>query len=476
MHEPKVFISYSWSSKQHQEMVKYWADRLIADGVDVIIDIYDLNEGDNKYSFMESMVTDKDVTHVLIVCDTRYTDKANARAAGVGTESMIISSEVYKKVKQSKFIPILCEFNEDDGEPIAPVFMDSRIGINFSSPEHVNENWEQLVRLLYGKPLHVKPKKGSVPSFIIDDKPLPNNESVAKFESLKQAILQDKKNLNLSRQDFLKCCLGYADELRVRERPDVSNFGNRVLDDCGKLKQVRNQLTDWVLLEGQTATQDIMSEQIIEVLEQLNELKSRPNEITNWNDSWFEAHSVFVYETFLYIIASLLKTNNFNVLQEIFSSSYLKPQSQRNGLADFDSFGVFYGYSRTLQDVLRPGDNLFSPAAELIKMQADRDDMTFSEIIQAELLVFMMSILHNCHWYPATLHYAEFNHVFPFFLRATQHKHFDKLAQITGIETSKELKEKVSAGIESSNINNSRGFYHGDFVTMMNLEKLDTIK
>ena len=43
--EPKVFISYSWSDQQHQELVKHWADRLIADGIDVVLDIYDLKEG-----------------------------------------------------------------------------------------------------------------------------------------------------------------------------------------------------------------------------------------------------------------------------------------------------------------------------------------------------------------------------------------------------------------------------------------------
>jgi hypothetical protein len=103
MNEPKVFISYSWSSSHHQEMVKYWADRLIADGIDVIIDIYDLNEGDNKYTFMESMVTDSSVTHVLVICDAKYAEKADSRTAGVGTESQIISSEVYKKGRVNSY-------------------------------------------------------------------------------------------------------------------------------------------------------------------------------------------------------------------------------------------------------------------------------------------------------------------------------------------------------------------------------------
>jgi len=39
--EPKVFISYSWSNQNHQELVKHLAEKLIADGVDVIMDKLD---------------------------------------------------------------------------------------------------------------------------------------------------------------------------------------------------------------------------------------------------------------------------------------------------------------------------------------------------------------------------------------------------------------------------------------------------
>ena len=90
---PKVFVSYSWSSPLHQQLVQSWAERLIADGIEVVLDIYDLKEGHDKYAFMERMVTDETVTHVMIVCDKIYTEKADARKAGVGTESQIISKE-----------------------------------------------------------------------------------------------------------------------------------------------------------------------------------------------------------------------------------------------------------------------------------------------------------------------------------------------------------------------------------------------
>ena len=92
---PKVFISYSWSNQAHQDRVREWAERLLADGVDVVLDLFDLKEGNDKYVFMEQMVTDPQVTHVLVISDRVYSEKADARKAGVGTESQIISKEVY---------------------------------------------------------------------------------------------------------------------------------------------------------------------------------------------------------------------------------------------------------------------------------------------------------------------------------------------------------------------------------------------
>jgi TIR domain len=94
--QPKVFISYSWTSEQHQNSVREIAERLLSDGVGIVMDVFDLREGDDKYAFMERMVTDPAVTHVLVFCDKAYAEKANTRKpGGVATESQILSKEVY---------------------------------------------------------------------------------------------------------------------------------------------------------------------------------------------------------------------------------------------------------------------------------------------------------------------------------------------------------------------------------------------
>lgn len=315
--------------------------------------------------------------------------------------------------------------------------------------------------MLYGKPLHEKPKIGKAPTYISEETASPASPARGQYETFKQALLKDKKGLNAFRRDFLDSCFAYADSLRVRERPNVENFGERVLEDAKKLSHIRDHIVDWVLLESESAPSESFSESLIEVLEQLGELKARPQEVTSWSDSWFEAHKLFVYETFLYIVAALLRTRSYEDINNVFTSHYLKPETERYGDGKFMQFDDFYAYSDALNSVLAPeGRRLHSPAAELIKRQANREDITFSEIIQADLLILLFSfITPGTRWYPQTMYYSSFSKEFPFFLRASQHKNFRKLATITGIDDADKLREEVKKGHERLETNQWNNFH-----------------
>jgi hypothetical protein len=104
-HPPKVLTSYCWTNEDHKSWVLNLATRLKTDGVEVMLDRWHLKPGHNKYVFMERSVTDATISKVLVVCDRAYAEKADERKGGVGTETEIISAEVYKKVSQEKFIP-----------------------------------------------------------------------------------------------------------------------------------------------------------------------------------------------------------------------------------------------------------------------------------------------------------------------------------------------------------------------------------
>ncbi|MBV5323283.1 hypothetical protein JZU51_00675, partial [bacterium] len=225
------------------------------------------------------------------------------------------------------------------------------------------------------------------PTYVTTDVTVPASPAVARFAALKQAVIQEKRTLKLYRQDFLDACYEYADALRIRERPDVTNMGERVLEDCGMLKLVRDHIVDWVLLESEVNPSEEFGEALIATLERLLELKSRPPEVNSWNDVWFEAHSVFAYETFLYTVASLMKTEALSIIHLILTSHYLLPETKASGGNRFCNFGRFYGHSETLQILAPDGQKLHAPAAELIKRQADRTDLPFAVVIQSELLI-----------------------------------------------------------------------------------------
>jgi hypothetical protein len=444
-----------------------------------MIDVYDLQEGHDKFHFMEGMVTDPEVTHVLVVSDKAYAQKADQKKAGVGTESQIISSEIYGKVKQSKFIPIVAGFDEK-GEPYLPVFLKSLIWIDFASPEAVNHNWEKLVRLLHGKPAFVKPQVGNIPTYLSTDTLFPASPAAGKLAALKQAFISSSRTLNLYRQEFLSAVIEFAESMRIREDPGLSaeELAAKVLEDCARLKDARNLIVDWILIEGGRQAADDFLEELLRLLEKFLDIKSRPAQSNRWSEAWSQAESIFVYETFLYIVAALLKCDSFQVLHEVLTSHYMKSETERYGSNVFTDTREFNAFANGLQIVLaESGRRYLSPAAELLKRQADRNDLPFAAIMEADLLVFLMALIsEDGKWIPQTLFYRS-DRGFPFFLRAIQHRNFLKLAVITGEPEANKLREAALAGYERLGVNHWADFaiHIGSPLSFMNLDKLDTL-
>ena len=80
---PKLFVSYSWTSPDSQRHGFFnwplWRTR--DSGVDVILDKWDLKEGNDAYAFMERMVTDATIRKVVLVCDRVYARRPTAEVA-----------------------------------------------------------------------------------------------------------------------------------------------------------------------------------------------------------------------------------------------------------------------------------------------------------------------------------------------------------------------------------------------------------
>ncbi len=478
MKNPKVFISYSWSSKSHCDCIRSYAERLINDGVDVILDQWVLSEGQDKYAFMEKMVTDNDVTHVLIFSDQQYANKADSRESGVGTESQIISKEIYDKVSQNKFIPIICEKNEN-GEPYLPVFLRSRIWIDFSSPEVANDNWEKLLRLLYNKPMHEKPLLGKPPSFLSSTETRPSLPTIGKFNTLRDALLNSKPTINFCRKDFIDSVIEFIDSSRIRKAPEVEHRDEKVIEDLHKLLPIRDQVIDWFLIESSFAQLPKFDSMLIDFLERLLSLKYRPEEVTRWETWWYDAQNIFIYEIFLYFIAVLIKEDRFESLKNIFTTRFLLHDSEVRSGNEFVDYSNFYGYSEALNGYRKKRLNLnrISVVADIVKDRATRNDIKFDDLMQAELLLVLVSLLSvNYLWYPNIIIYADYRR-FPFFIRSAQHKYFRKIAIVTGAETGDILRARFTEGCERHAVKSWQVLFyaHISLPNLMNMKELDTI-
>ena len=138
---------------------------------------------------MEKMVTDEDIKKVILVIDQQYTEKADKRQGGVGTETQIISSEVYESVDQNKFVAVVAG-KDLAGKTLLPVFYKSRIYIDLSDDELYSKNFEQLLRWVYDKPINVKPEIGKTPDFLTEE----NAVSIGTSASYSRAIDSLKNN------------------------------------------------------------------------------------------------------------------------------------------------------------------------------------------------------------------------------------------------------------------------------------------
>lgn len=154
---PRVFISYSWSSEVYKATVLCLAEALVNKGIDVILDRWDLQPGHDRFAFMEQGISKAD--KVLILCDKKYADKANARDGGVGTETAIITPDVYGKSNQEKFIPVIMEDFK-----FIPVYLKSRLGIDFRKG-HRDHGFNEILRAIYNQPVNVKPPLGKRPEW-----------------------------------------------------------------------------------------------------------------------------------------------------------------------------------------------------------------------------------------------------------------------------------------------------------------------
>ena len=318
MEAPKLFISYSWSDPEHEQWVINLATELRESGVDVILDKWDLKEGHESVSFMEKMVTDPEIKKVAIICDETYAAKADGRVGGVGTETQIISREVYENQAQEKFVAIV-RGRDDSGKAYLPTYYKSRIYIDLSEPDGYADNFERLLRWIFDKPLYVKPEIGKIPSFISEDNHITLG-TTANFKRCVDAIKTHKPHAVGALDEY---CSIFAENLeRIRITNPTGEFDDAVIKSIEDFLPFRNEVIQIFIAIAQYNDGQEYVQIIHRFFEKIMTYMSRPQGVTSWKEIDFDNYKFIVHELFLYALAIMIKGLSINNLEKMLSFWY----------------------------------------------------------------------------------------------------------------------------------------------------------
>jgi hypothetical protein len=446
---PKTFVSYSWSSPEHQQWVIDLATQLRDSGIDATLDKWDLKEGHDSIAFMEKMVTDPTVEKVVIVSDRIYAEKADGRRGGVGTETQIISPQIYAQADQNKFVAVLPEVDAE-GKPFLPTYYGSRIFIDLSREEIYPENFEQLVRRIFNRPAFPKPQLGQPPAYLAEDTVLLPTRSRA---SRAVDLLQKGSNQSESAlRDYFETLAESFESLRLDGQ--ATPFDQSVIDSIDAFLPYRDEFVRVIItLARQQPTEHLVAT-VKRFFEAVLPYCFAPSTMTSWSTNLFDNYKFIVHELFVYTTAVFLKYERFLALDQLLSGGFYV-----GGIRDFShqsvqglgilSHSTLESFNTRKQ---RLSLNRFSLQADLLKDRSKIAGVAFEDLMQADFVIFMRDAAdslksgrHNT-WYPDTLVFLGHRSTpFEVFARARSKRYFEKIQGLVGVENKSDLEAILQA-------------------------------
>lgn len=436
----KAFISYSWSNPGHEDWVTLLANRLVQDGIDVQYDKWHLKVGHDKYAFMESMVTAIDMDRVLIVLDKKYKEKSDGRLGGVGSETLIITPEVYENVKQEKFIPVIAQLDED-GQPYIPAYLRGRMYIDLSTEETFEENYEKLLRLIFERPSLSRPKLGKPPSYLFDESPSSLKTSLI-FRQLDTVLDKKPQRIDSVLRDFLGEFTNSLPDYYLSDdvNRNIELVGEAVIERLHQYSILRN---DYVKFIDKLIKSNVRFDE--EILFRFFE--SLPP-ILDASDSAKQSYQIehlklIIHELFLYTIAIGLKNNSYSFLEALFHYTYLIKGRywSRNESSNFTEFRTYYDLIDEYYKKLK-NQNYYSVHAQIIVSSIS--EISKELILNADLLCHYVAKLNHWQWFPITYIYDSYHsNAFNFISRLISLSHFEKVKKILGVKSIEDFKAKI---------------------------------
>jgi hypothetical protein len=432
---PKLFISYSWSSPEHEQWVLTLATELRDSGVDVILDKWDLREGHDAHAFMERMVSDPNIKKVILVCDHVYAEKADGRSGGVGTEAQIITPEIYGKQDQDKFVAVVAEKDENNA-PYVPIYYKSRIYIDLSDPDRYATNFEQLLRWVYGQPVYIKPELGKKPAFL-DESAAINLGTSTQFRRALDAVRNGKAYSRGAVIEYFAALIRNMERFRLSD--DERELDDRVIENIEQFLPYRNEAVEIFQALAQYQNLPDMPQYFHRLFEGLIPYLFRPAMMPGgFQEGSIDNFRFIIHELFLYAVANLLRYENFEAVGHLLRTPYYMAGSDRR--TEAESYIEIRKHMKSLE-IRDHRLNLrrLSLRADLLKQRAEAFGFDFSYLMQADFVLYLRSCIEVMrqertwsYWWPETLLYSlqltrRERGLFEIFARSQSQKYFDRM-------------------------------------------------
>ena len=469
MKNPKVFISYSWSSPTHERWVLDLGENLMASGIEVVLDKWDLKPGNDAIAFMETMVTDSTIDKVLIICDKTYSEKANGRHGGVGTETQIISKKVYEQINQEQFIAVIAE-KDENGKAYTPTFYHSRLYIDLSNPDVYSDGFEELIRTIYNQPQHKKPQLGKKPDFLSNEITV-NLGTTPLAKRANTSIRESKINAAAALEEYLTTFSVNLERIRIQPQNEIL-FDDQVVNCINEFTSSRNELLQVITNAVRYMPQQESGEHLHRFLESLLKYQDLPDGVNRWNETDFDNYKFIIHEIFLYTITICIKNNKLDTATLLLDKHYyIKSNRSESYLSGFECFYTNVGSLEQRNKRLQL--NRMSLSADITKENNNTSGVDFSSLMQTDFLLFVRCEIHSSHWWPKTLVYlGHYPGAFEIFIRSASAQYFENLKRILKVTGKAEL-DAFAEAAESRG-----GRYYGlntwgyDWKRLMNLNEI----
>lgn len=440
--EYKVFISYCWTTFEHEEWVVNLATRLMENGVEVKLDKWDLKPGQDKYVFMESMVQDTSIDRVLIICDEGYKQKSDNREGGVGTETQIITPEIYSKTSQEKFIPIIAQKGEKF-DSYMPNYLKSRIAIDLSSEEIFEDNYDKLLRLIAEIPLYKRPAKGQLPSYLFsDEKPHFKTHNLVK--QFKNYLVKKPEQASYILADFIDEFKNSFDIFQLTHEDMKEPYDEVIYSKINEMLPLRNDYLDFFssLCKSKLFVDIDVIINLFEDIYAHTEFQHNGSNI----DLQFDHFKFFINEIFLYTAVLLIENKMYEKLNLLLSSKYFVKSRK-----DYKSDGVFFTEfwfpipSLNKLRKSRLNSNKISITADTLIQRSTFNNKNYKEQLwDVDLLLHYISVIRfdkndSVYWFPITYIYFQYKKI-DLLKRLVSRRHFDKVKILFNVETEEEMK------------------------------------